>query len=267
MELPHKRVWNFSTKPFKLEPRNGFKCLFCNGDMVISHGQVFQFELGLHGDAKKRSYAVDTWMYCYDCKWTVVHGVAIPKEVYDDFTEMVFNAPRINVKGEPMDEKPIKKEIPVGMSATIFPQDVNGKKRKKAKERWGLRDDIQGAYPLFPMTCKMCTREGEMFLRHSKMHIIRRDKLIKKIKLPFSKGKQLRLYQPATATNQTSAFRISYKCPECDWLSTFVVPVPDDYFKKILDMRGGEPLYYPPLDKWESDDELIQRKLESLGYV
>jgi len=235
--------------------------------MVVSHGQVFQFNLGLHGDAKKRSHAIDTWLYCHDCKWSVVHGVAIPKEVYDEFTDMIFNAQRIDTKGEPMKKKPEKMEIPPGMSATIMPHDKMSEKRGKSKERWELRDDIQGVYPLFPMTCKMCGRKDEMFLRHSKMHIIRRDKMIKKINLPFSKGKQLRLYQPATKTAQTPAFRVSYKCPECDWLSTFVVPVPEDYFKKILDLRGGAPLYYPPLDKWESEDELIQRKLESLGYV
>lgn len=276
--LPHERVWKFSTQPFALEAQQKFDCQFCTdtsgqpGEMVMSHGQVFSFELGLHGDAQKRSHACDVWMYCWDCKWTVVHGVAIPKEIYEDFERLVLNAPMINEKGEkverPEDEKRV---IPEGMSMSIVPEDFEAENRRKPEQRWQPVSNEAGMEPLFPMTCTQCGRHG-MFLRHSKMHLVRRDVMKKRWKIPFSGGKELRLFAPLSKFVHVPAFRISYKCPECDFLATFVPPDEREHFDSILELRGGQTLYYPPLDEWGrnldgEDDELIRKKLKVLGYV
>ncbi len=275
--LPHERVWNYSVEPFHLEARNDFKCLFCKdsdgkpGEMVVSHGQVFNFDLELHGDyeGKKKSHAIDTWLYCWDCKWTVVHGVAIPKNIYDEFAVMVSQMPELDEKGEPMEgtEKKRPAEIPDGMSMTVIPHDLRKEERRPPEQRWAPVHHKVGMEPTFPMTCKMCGYEGTMFLRHSKMHLVKRDVEAKRWKIPFTKGKELRLFKPLSNPSKVPAFRISYKCPECDWLATFVVPDEMEHFETILTLREGQVLYYPPLEDWKSEDELVKHKLETLGYV
>ena len=277
--LPHERVWEFSTKPFALKAQQEFDCQFCSdadgnpGEMVVSHGQVFSFELGLHGDAVKRSHACDTWMYCWDCKWTVVHGVAIPQDVFESFEKVVLNAPMINAEGETVERKEDEtREIPPGMSMTIMPLDEEeGAKRRPPEERWRPVYTEAGMEPLFPMTCTQCGRPG-MFLRHSKMHMVKRDVEMKRWKIPFSRGKELRLFGPLGKKALVPAFRISYKCAECDYLATFVVPDTQEHFDTVMELRGGQLLYYPPLDEWGrqlegEEDKLIRDKLETLGYV
>lgn len=274
--LPHERVWKFGTDPFYMEPRKDFKCLFCKsadgkpGEMVVSHGQVFSFDLELHGDyeGKKRSHAIDTWMYCWDCKWTVVHGVAIPEDVFEAFGNMVLNMPSIDAKGEVVKEgkKDEKLEIPKGMSMTIMPHDETKETRRPAEVRWDPVFKPIGLEPNFPMTCKMCGWEGNMFLRHSKMHLVKREVEKKSWKIPFTNA-TLRLFRPLTKPTLVPAFRISYKCPQCDWLATFVPPDEKTHFNSILEIRGGQVLYYPSPDELKSEDPLIARKLEDLGYI
>jgi len=280
-KLPHETVWNISADPPKIEAREKFRCLFHrdldgSGDMVVSHGEVFTFELGLHGDAEKQSNAVDIWSRCHDCGWTTVNGVAIPGDLYFELINTVFNAPRINEKGERVERKPEEtiKDIPIGTSATIFVEDKVERPVSKARELWKGTGDVRGLEPQFDITCKYCGREAPMFLRHSKLNLIRRDRTYRRLRLPWPlKGYEIKLVKPRFKEVAVPAFRVSYKCPHCDWLPTFVVPVEKDYFDATLDLRDGEPLYYPPLDEWEreakgtAEEELIHEKLKSLGYV
>lgn len=327
--LPHETAWDLSADPFRFEKKVDLRCVFCGGEMVVSHGQVFTFELHVHGDAEKWSHAVDIWMYCWDCKWTVIHGVAIPEQLYLDFAHMTLNAQQLDAEGKPisteqleaqkklqearrddtlagkyglvakrklkkrikrmnkrdkareatkaaqlekrggvaLEESEARKAIPPGMSVTISPMDNRAENKPEPEPRWVEAANIVGLEPLFPMTCKMCGRTGEMFLRHSRMHLVRRDQQIKRIKIPLLKQFELRLFKAVAKETRVPAFRVSYKCPYCDWLATFVPPVRSEHFDKILELRSGEPLYYPPLEDWKSEDELIKKKLESLGYV
>jgi len=104
-----------------------------------------------------------------------------------------------------------------------------------------------------------------MFLRHSRMHIVKREQIVKQLKL--SKRLSIRFIKLLGNVVDVYAFRISYKCPCCDWLASFVKPVRPEYFDRILDLRNGEPLYYPPMDEWKSTDPMIKEKLETLGYI
>ena len=327
--LPHETAWNLSAKPFALESKQNLRCIFCGGEMIISHGQVITFELGVHGDAEKWSHACDVWMRCYDCNWSVVHGVAIPERVYLDFANMSLGAQRVDEKGKEISPEQIaardklgeerrkdnlagkygpvvkrrakkrmkrmkkqekmieaikaaqlekrggqelklskeKKAIPEGMAVTIFPFKESKTDKRKPEPRWMEVYSEKGLNPIFPMTCKMCGRVGEMFLRHSRMHLVRQDRLLKRLKIPFFKRFEMRLFKSMSKETSAPVFRVSYKCPYCDWLATFVVPVRKDHFDKILELRKNKPLYYPPLEDWKSEDELIKKKLESLGYV
>lgn len=265
-EKSYEKIWNFSAKPFKLEPKIRFKCPFhrsqARGIMERMYGNTFTFRLELHGDAEKQSHAVDTWMRCNTCGYTVVHGVAVPRKVYEEFIDLIMSLPRFDDDGKPV----AKDKIPRDKSAIIFPiEKKEGGIVKKSKPMWQETGDIEGLRPLFKVQCKFCDREEAMFLRHSKMHIIKREQVLKELKI--SKRLRIKLIKLLGEMTDIHAFRKSYKCPQCDWLGTFVVPVRKEYFDWILDLRNGEPLYYPPLEDWKSEDKMIQEKLESLGYV
>jgi hypothetical protein len=61
--------------------------------------------------------------------------------------------------------------------------------------------------------------------------------------------------------------RMAYKCPKCDHLQTFNVPMPDDLWNHVLKLRNGDPLYYPNPKEWAEQDEMIREKLAAFGYV
>jgi len=281
---PYERIWEITPDPLAIKPRAEFRCLFCGGPTQVSHGVYFEFELKLHGDSTKKSHAMDTWLRCHFCGWTDVHGVAMPDEKYQLIADAVHTAQRVDEKGgyitpDPNEERPSK-----GM---IFPMNQEAIMEKPTKPPWLAYDTEIGILPGFPMTCKKCgpwirqqQEEGNhtdvklhengevpMILRHSRMHQARRSRIVKRWR--FFNWMQIEFHKPVSPTFAAPVFRVSYKCPVCDWLSTFVVPVPQEYFDITLELRGGEALYYPPLDDWgkDADYDLVKEKLESLGYV
>jgi hypothetical protein len=58
--------------------------------------------------------------------------------------------------------------------------------------------------------------------------------------------------------------RLNYKCPECDWVTAFLVPDKAEYIEMLVEKRGGT-LYYPGIEEW-SKDKVIKGKLAALGY-
>jgi len=265
-DKPYEKIWNFLANPLSIEPAIEFKCPFHKrqqiGIIERMYGNAFQFELKLHGDAEKQSHAIDTWMRCDTCGFTVVHGVAIPKAKYEEFINLVLSLPQYDDDGKPMSAS----KVPKYKNAIIFHIDkTKERKMKKSKPMWQETNNVEGLRPLFKVQCKFCGRKESMFLRHSRMHIVKREQILKQFKL--SKRLSIRFIKLLGQIVDVYAFRISYKCPICDWLATFIRPVRPEYFNKILELRKGEPLYYPPLKEWKSEDELIQEKLESLGYV
>ncbi len=266
IDKPYEKIWNFSANPISIEPAVEFTCPFhkqeAKGVMERMYGNAFQFELKLHGDAEKQSHAIDTWMRCDTCGYTVVHGVAVPRQKYNEFIALVLSLPQYDDDGKPISAD----KVPDYKNAVIFHIDkTKERKMKTARLMWGETISPQGLEPLFRIKCLQCMWEGPMFLRHSRMHIVRREQILRRLRL--SKRLSVRFVKFLGEAIDVYAFRISYKCPVCDWLATFVWPVKPDYFNRILDLRNGEPLYYPPLSEWKSIDPLIKEKLESLGYV
>jgi len=265
-DKPYEKIWNLSANPLSIEPAIEFKCPFHRlqaiGIMERMYGNAFQFELKLHGDAEKQSHAIDTWMRCDTCGFTVVHGVAVPKEKYEEFINLVLRLPQYDDDGKPMSAD----RVPKYKNAVIFHIDkTKERKMRKSKPMWEETISPQGLKPLFDIKCKFCDWDGPMFLRHSRMHIVKREQIVKQLKL--SKRLSIRLVKLLGNVVDVYAFRISYKCPSCDWLATFVRPVRPEYFNKILGLRNDEPLYYPTQEEWKSIDPMIKEKLESLGYI
>lgn len=61
---------------------------------------------------------------------------------------------------------------------------------------------------------------------------------------------------------------VTYKCPACDWFTTFEVRRPREEIEKILEHREGKSMLIPQ-DMWltHTEAKLIKRKLKDLGYV
>jgi hypothetical protein len=57
-----------------------------------------------------------------------------------------------------------------------------------------------------------------------------------------------------------------YKCPNCDWIAMFEIPMDYDYFKEVYELRGRQPLYVPSIEEFK-EHEIAREKLESLGYL
>ncbi len=288
---PYEQFWEIQPEPFSLRSRAGLRCIFCGGVMEVSHGVYFEFELKLHGPVDKKSHAMDTWIRCHDCGYTCVHGVAIEEGKYNGITKMVQKSDQVDHELNPI-EKDADDEMEEGITGVIFPFEKKETNMKPGKPTWDGYENVVGLVPKFDMTCKMCSKwiqrkqkkgqfsdvkliDGEvpLILRHSRMHKIRRNKIIKRLRLPFPfpffERFQITIEKPTGPWFTLPVFRISYKCPVCDWLPTFIVPVPQDYWDTILELRDGEPMYYPPLDQWgkDADYELVKEKLESMGYV
>jgi len=65
-------------------------------------------------------------------------------------------------------------------------------------------------------------------------------------------------------SNDVFAQDICYKCPKCDFIVVFGVPLPLGYANEIRKRRDGQT-HYVPYDIW-NDDEEIKKQIESLGY-
>ena len=280
---PYEQFWNIEATPFTLKSRADMRCIMCAGPMVVSHGVYFEFELNLHKDHLQKSHAMDTWTRCHFCGWTTVHGVALPNEKFQAIADVVSKGQRIDGDGQEIEPDPDEERLNKG---TIYPMSQEEPMDKQLAPTWEATESEKGLTPLIPMTCKSCgpwireqqalgrhtdvklheNGEVPMILRHSRQHLVHRSQGIKRLRIfKF----EIIISKPIGKTFTIPAFRISYKCPVCDWLSTFVCPVPQDYFDKILELRGGEALYYPPLEDWgkDADFDLVKEKLESLGYV
>lgn len=287
---PYDQFWNIQAEPLGIESRADVRCVFCNGKMVVSHGVYFEFELKLHGPVDKKSHAMDTWIRCRDCGYTCVHGVAIEEATHRAIEKVVQTALQMDKDGKITEKE--AGEIEEGSKGIIFPFNKKESNMKPGKPAWDGYENVAALVPKFDMTCKMCNTwiqkqqkkgrftdvkliEGRvpLILRHSRMHKIRRTKVVKRLRplfpFPFFDKFQITIEKPTGDWFTLPVFRISYKCPVCDWLPTFIVPVPQDYWDTILELRGGEPMYYPPLEEWgkDADNKLVQEKLESLGYV
>ncbi len=57
-----------------------------------------------------------------------------------------------------------------------------------------------------------------------------------------------------------------YKCPNCDWITMFEVPCDLEYFKKIFQLRGEDPLYLPSIEEFK-EHAIAKQKLKDLGYL
>jgi|26BtaG_2_1085354.scaffolds.fasta_scaffold10990_2 transcription elongation factor Elf1 len=288
---PYEQFWNIQAEPLELNSRADMRCIFCNGKMEVSHGVYFEFELTMHGPVDKKSHAMDTWVRCQDCGYTNVHGVAINEATHRAIERIVQTAPQMDPQGK-ITERDADFEIEEGTKGMVFPFNKKEPNMKPGKPAWDGYENIVALVPKFDMTCKMCGNwmkmeknkgnfkdvkliDGQvpLVLRHSRMHKIRRTKVVKRLRppfrFPFFDKFQITIEKPTGNWFTLPVFRISYKCPVCDWLPTFIVPVPQDYWDTILGLRKGEPMYYPPLDEWgkEADYDLVKEKLESLGYV
>ena len=288
---PYEQFWNIQPEPLDISCRADLRCVFCNGKMDVSHGVYFEFELTLHGPVDKKSHAMDTWVRCRDCGYTNVHGVAIEEKIHRGIERVVQSSPQMDPKGNII-ERDADEEIEEGTKGMVFPFEKKEENMKPGEPLWSGYEDRVGLVPKLDMTCKMCSTwiQGEqkkgrytdvklingevpLVLRHSRMHKIRRTKVVKRLRppfrFPFFDKFQITIEKPTGDWFTLPVFRISYKCPVCDWLPTFIVPVPQDYWNTILELRDGEPMYYPPLEQWgkDADSKLVQEKLESLGYV
>jgi hypothetical protein len=59
------------------------------------------------------------------------------------------------------------------------------------------------------------------------------------------------------------ACNMHYKCPVCDFVAIFGVPIEKEYYEKLIVLRGGSE--YIPLEDWNKH-EIIEEKLKQLGY-
>jgi len=58
---------------------------------------------------------------------------------------------------------------------------------------------------------------------------------------------------------------VGYKCPTCALVRRWNVAIRPSEFDSLLAIRGGNDVYYPPIEEWTEDDRIAQQ-LEALGY-
>jgi len=108
---------------------------------------------------------------------------------------------------------------------------------------WKRVDNLNGHEPIMDMTCKFCG--GKMFFRCSVLYLTRKRE--RGITRPIN--------------------QISYKCPDCAWVSRFNVEDDQEYIQKVFERRGLVDLYVPPVEEWMRENEEIRKQLAALGYV
>ena len=57
---------------------------------------------------------------------------------------------------------------------------------------------------------------------------------------------------------------IAYKCPKCDFVAKFDIPISKEYYEFLMKLTGGTG-YYEPIQDWQ-EYEIIKKRLEALGY-
>jgi len=103
---------------------------------------------------------------------------------------------------------------------------------------WRKTNDKRGLKPNRKIICRFCaSKRTEMILRYS-------------------------MAGPILETGGY-ACNMHYKCPACDFVAVFGVPIEKEYYERLIELRGGSE--YIPLDEWD-DCEVVKRKLEELGY-
>jgi len=66
--------------------------------------------------------------------------------------------------------------------------------------------------------------------------------------------------------------RMVYKCPNCDHVVNFDVPISEVYFTFLLgkiprgDCTLDNRMFVPPNEQWERESAIIRRRLRDLGY-
>lgn len=156
---------------------------------------------------------------------------------------------------------------------------MNKEKSKELKKfpeikgyQWAMIADVYGVYPLIKMECLIpkC-RYHTLFLRHSMLFVERRLKplgfILRGLNGIFRFFFKWRVVVITETIKKNNINRMAYKCPACDHLQTFNVPMPDDLWDHVLKLRNGDPLFYPDPKEWAKQDELIRAKLEVMNYV
>ena len=110
--------------------------------------------------------------------------------------------------------------------------------------KWRRSQDIfLGHEPNFKIHCRICGEE--MFCRYTAAIM---DRVIMR-------------------SGNRACNELAYKCPECALVWRFIVPDSKSYIKKMLKMRKGIVMYYPPVTVWAKINDKIRRQLAALGYV
>jgi len=108
MDLKNRR-WEVDDSLIGFRPKKRFICPQCRPPwwklwaiipiMAASFGNVFNFSLRPPSERQKERYserdahALDVWMQCMRCGYTIVHGVPITKEEFDErFNKVVQSA-------------------------------------------------------------------------------------------------------------------------------------------------------------------------------
>jgi len=60
------------------------------------------------------------------------------------------------------------------------------------------------------------------------------------------------------------ANNLHYKCPHCDFVAVFGVPITEEEYEELVELRGGHERWIPRT-RWEEIPE-IKRRLQIWGY-
>ena len=113
--------------------------------------------------------------------------------------------------------------------------------------KWIWVEDVVGARPSEPIICPYCKL---IYGEHNEM-VLRKSILSTSVELN-NKNKVIDLY---------------FKCPKCEHVIPFGIPVSREHFNKVAELRRrrGIGRIYAPVDEWLKNEE-IKKRLRELGY-
>ena len=112
---------------------------------------------------------------------------------------------------------------------------------------WEMIDDVTAVRPSDDIYCPYCRlfygRDNRMMLRKSIL------------------GSSDELDNTNRVADQY------YKCPTCDLVIPFGIPISKEHYDKISEMRARKGIgkCYAPVDMWQKDEQ-IKKRLKDIGY-